>query len=79
MKSIIHKLSFAALVLMIATAAPGWAQDIPQRKEMLRADLSGAPGMEVVLSINEFKPGDVLPKHFHHGVEAGYVLEGGRA
>jgi quercetin dioxygenase-like cupin family protein len=33
--------------------------------------------MEVVLSLCEFKPGDVLPTHFHHGVEAGYVVEGG--
>ena len=41
-------------------------------------DLSGAPGMEVVLSISEIKPGDTLNLHFHHGVEAGYVLEGGK-
>ncbi len=76
MKSIQHKLFFA-LVLVIATAAPGWAQDSAARKELRRVDLSGAPGMEVVLSISEYKPGDELPVHFHHGVEAGYVLEGG--
>ncbi len=76
MKSIKHKLFFA-LALVIATAAPGWAQDSAARKELRRVDLSGAPGMEVVLSISEYKPGDELPVHFHHGVEAGYVLEGG--
>jgi len=54
-------------------------QDASARKELRRADLSGAPGMEVVLSISELKPGDELPTHFHHGVETGYVLEGGRA
>lgn len=49
------------------------------RKELRREDLSGAPGMEVVLSITEVKPGEEIPAHFHHGIEAGYVLEGGTA
>ena len=76
MKSFQHKLLFA-LALVLATAVAGWAQDSAARKELRRADLSGAPGMEVVLSVCEFKPGDELPVHFHHGIEAGYVLEGG--
>ena len=32
--------------------------------------------MEVVSSISEFKPGEELPRHLHHGVEAGYVVQG---
>ena len=66
------------LAAMIATSS-AWAQanDVPQRKELKRADLSGAPGMEVVLSISEYKPGDAANLHLHHGVEAAYVLEGG--
>ena len=32
--------------------------------------------MEVISSISEFKPGDELPRHLHHGVEAGYVVQG---
>jgi quercetin dioxygenase-like cupin family protein len=67
----------SAFALMMAIGAPLWAQDVPQRKELRRADLSGAPGMEVVLSVIEFRPGDTLPVHFHHGFETGYVLEGG--
>jgi len=55
---------------------PASAQEA-NRTELRRTDLSGAPGMEVVLSITELKPGDELPAHFHHGVEAGYVLAGG--
>ena len=66
-----------AFVLVAALATPAFAQDSPNRKELRRADLSGAPGMEVVLSIAEYKPGDELPLHFHHGIEAGYVIEGG--
>jgi len=77
LKSIQSKLWFAALALLIAAATSGWAQDSTGRKELGRADLSGAPGMEVVLSLIEYKPGEELPAHFHHGVEVAYVLEGG--
>ena len=76
MKSTKLKLLFA-MVLVLATAALCWAQESSARKELKRADLSGAPGMEVVMSITEYKPGDELALHIHHGVEAGYVLEGG--
>jgi len=64
--------SLFALVISLAAQA----QDLPQRKELKRVDLSGAPGMEVVSSISEFKPGDVLPRHLHHGIETGYVVQG---
>lgn len=77
MKSIQHVLSFSAIVLMAATAAPTWGQDSAGRKELRRVDLSGAPGMEVVLSLSEYKPGDEIPAHIHHGIETGYVVEGG--
>ena len=63
-------------VLAFAVAASAGAQDA--RKELRRTDLSGAPGMEVVLSVSEYRPGDSISMHFHHGVEAGYVLEGGK-
>ena len=50
--------------------------DSPQRVELKRTDLSGAPGMEVITSVAEYKPGDVVDTHFHHGVEAAYVVQG---
>ena len=50
--------------------------DSPSRTELKRVDLSGAPGMEVITSIAEYRPGQSLPRHFHHGIEAGYVLQG---
>lgn len=46
------------------------------RKELKRVDLDGVPGMEVVSSITEYKPGDELSSHLHHGVEAGNVVQG---
>jgi quercetin dioxygenase-like cupin family protein len=50
--------------------------DIPERTELKRADLSGAPGMEVISSISEIKTGEEIPRHLHHGIETGYVLQG---
>lgn len=50
--------------------------DSPQRVEQKRVDLSGAPGMEVIASTAEYKPGDTIDVHTHHGVEAAYVLQG---
>lgn len=62
---------------MLMTVGPAMAQDSAARKELKRTDLTGAPNMEVILSVSEFKPGDSIGMHFHHGVEATYVLEGG--
>jgi quercetin dioxygenase-like cupin family protein len=64
----------SAAALMISVSA--YSQDLPQRKELKRVDLSGAPNMEVVSSVSTFKPGDEFPRHLHHGVEAGYVVQG---
>jgi quercetin dioxygenase-like cupin family protein len=50
--------------------------DSAQRVEQKRADLSGAPGMEVIASVAEYKPGDSIGLHIHHGIEAAYVLQG---
>jgi len=50
--------------------------DSAQRVEQKRADLSGAPGMEVIASVGEYKPGDGIELHFHHGIEAAYVVQG---
>lgn len=67
----------AALCLLTVTvrAATG-LYDLPQRMELKRTDLSGAPGMEVITSVSEFRKGESVPRHSHHGVETGYVLQG---
>jgi quercetin dioxygenase-like cupin family protein len=69
-------LSAAALALLFLANAHAADLDPPNRHELKRADLSGAPGMEVVESVTEYKPGDKIPLHVHHGVEGGYVLQG---
>ena len=69
-------LALLPLAMVTALAPATFAQDA-SRKELRRVDLSGAPGMEVILSVTELKPGDEIPEHIHHGIETGYVLEGG--
>jgi quercetin dioxygenase-like cupin family protein len=56
--------------------APLLAQESGDRKELNRVDLAGVPGMEVVSSMTEYKPGEVVGRHFHHGIEAGYFVQG---
>ena len=65
-----------ACCAVLLLQAPAAAQSTGPRTELKRVDLSGAPGMEVVTSVGEYKPGDEVPVHFHHGVETGYVLQG---
>lgn len=52
------------------------SDDSAQRIEQKRADLTGAPNMEVIASVAEYKPGDAIGLHVHHGIEAAYVLQG---
>jgi hypothetical protein len=65
----------ASLCALMIGAAPV-SHDIPNRHELKRADLSGAQGMEVITSIAEYQVGEMIPRHLHHGVETGYVLQG---
>jgi quercetin dioxygenase-like cupin family protein len=65
----------AAAVAVTAFACLAQAQDSPGRKEIKRTDLTGTK-MEVILSTGEYKPGESVIRHIHHGEEAFYVLEG---
>lgn len=67
----------AALVLGASLQALAQeAADSPQRRELKRADLAGVAGIEVIASVAEYKPGESIPLHLHHGIESGYVLQG---
>lgn len=65
-----------ASALLLGAASYAADLDSPNRHELKRVDLSGAPGMEVIESVSEYKPGDKIAFHVHHGVEAGYVIQG---
>jgi len=70
----------AAIVSVSALAFAVWADtmrsDLPQRQELKRADLATSNDMEVITSISEIKKGETIPRHYHHGIETGYVLQG---
>lgn len=71
--------SLAAGLWALCATPSVWAQtltDSPQRVEKHRADLSGAPGMEVIASVAEYKTGESVVLHVHHGLEAAYVVQG---
>jgi quercetin dioxygenase-like cupin family protein len=70
------RLLLAASLCLLTLGAAAVSYDLPRRQELKRADLSGAPGMEVITSVTEYHPGEVIPRHLHHGLETGYVLQG---
>ncbi|MDN3920740.1 cupin domain-containing protein [Roseateles violae] len=79
LKPLMLRTSFALLVFALGLATGLSAQtstDSPNRAEKQRADLSGAPNMEVIASIVEIKPGESSSLHTHHGIEAFHVLQG---
>jgi hypothetical protein len=80
MKNALRTRSLQALLVFGLGLATGLVAqtltDSPQRVEQKRADLSGAPGMEVIASVGEYKPGDSIGLHIHHGIEAAYILQG---
>jgi quercetin dioxygenase-like cupin family protein len=45
------------------------------RQELKREDMAGT-NMEVIISVVETQPGEILARHIHHGEEAFYVLQG---
>jgi quercetin dioxygenase-like cupin family protein len=71
---------FVALFAAAAFVCLAQAQSLesPNRKEIKRLDVSGT-NMEVIMSTTEYKPGELLSRHIHHGEEAFYVLEGATA
>tara|TARA_Y100000296_G_scaffold80726_1_gene106730 strand:+ start:185 stop:583 length:399 start_codon:yes stop_codon:yes gene_type:complete len=54
-----------------------WAED-QGRQELSRTAIHATAPMEMVVSQATYMPGDTLPRHFHHGLEAAYVIQGAR-
>jgi len=63
----------AIALLMIAATD---SSDLGGRTELKRAELSGVPAMEVISSMTEIRTGEEIPRHLHHGIETGYVVQG---
>jgi len=63
-----------AVVFATLASAQG-SLDPSNRQELKRSDLSGT-NMEVIISVVEVPPGELISRHIHHGEEAFYVLQG---
>jgi quercetin dioxygenase-like cupin family protein len=72
----VHSAIWVACAWLATVSAASVSGDLAARRELKRADLSGAPGMEVITSITEIRKGEGIPRHAHHGIETGYVLQG---
>jgi quercetin dioxygenase-like cupin family protein len=64
-----------AAVVFVSLAVAQTDVNPKNRKELKREDLIGT-NMEVIISVIEAQPGEILARHIHHGEEAFYVLEG---
>lgn len=68
-------LAGGAAILAVASLAAAQAPGI-KRTLLQRTDLQGSEPKECVLGAAEIPAGGSAGKHFHHGVELGYVAEG---
>lgn len=69
--------SLAAAVAVLAAASLAVAQAPGIKRTLLqRTDLAGEEQKECVLGAAEIPAGGSAGKHFHHGIELGYVAEG---
>jgi quercetin dioxygenase-like cupin family protein len=72
----------SATVFGIVLGATGHAivtgQQLPGLKStpLVRTDVAGVEGKEVLMAVFELEPGASIPRHFHHGQEFVYILEG---
>ena len=67
---------FALCVLAGVPFGAANADDGPKLGSLLRAELEGAIGTEVIVSRVTVPPNSSLPIHWHPGEEFGYVLSG---
>jgi quercetin dioxygenase-like cupin family protein len=65
----------AAIGVACATVALAQPSGI-KRTVLQRSDVSGAEPRECVLATAEVEPGATIGKHFHPGLEVGYVTSG---
>jgi quercetin dioxygenase-like cupin family protein len=64
-----------AAVAFISLAVAQTDLNPRNRQELKREDVAGT-NMEVIISLIEAQPGELLARHIHHGEEAFYVLQG---
>jgi len=64
-----------AAVALVSLAVAQSDLNPKNRQELKREDVAGT-NMEVIISVVETQPGEIIARHIHHGEEAFYVLQG---
>jgi quercetin dioxygenase-like cupin family protein len=65
-----------ALLALLGSAIPSFAQDVPiKRIPLQKYDVPGA-NYETIMGIAQIAPNVLIGKHNHPGTEGGYILEG---
>ena len=71
MAALVAGIAIGMLGTQILNAQPGIKRALLQK-----VDVAGVEGREVVLGTAEVPPGMAAGRHYHHGQEIGYLLEG---
>ena len=77
MRKTVQRLAAISLLAVVSGAAS--AENLIERTELNRADLSNVPQMEVVVARLVIMPGGTVPLHRHPGDEHAIVIQGGTA
>ncbi|MDE1942837.1 MAG: cupin domain-containing protein [Betaproteobacteria bacterium] len=78
-RTLTHYLSLLALMggfIIPHGLSAQTANDTPSLHEQKSATIPEAPNIEVIASRVEFKPGEYMKWHYHHGIEVIYVIQG---
>jgi quercetin dioxygenase-like cupin family protein len=67
---------FIGALIVFISIAPARAAENDRTAGHKRNDLDRRSPMEVVSGIEEYKQGEKIPAHFHHGIETIYVIQG---
>lgn len=69
-------LTFVGLLIVFISNSPSHAVENDKTAGHKHNNLDSGSAMEVVSGIEEYKQGEKIPAHFHHGVETIYVIQG---
>ena len=70
-----HKYIVLVLILMLFGITRAWAGEV-ELETLLKAQLEGVEGTEIIVSKVYIPANSSLPKHWHPGEEFVYILEG---
>jgi quercetin dioxygenase-like cupin family protein len=69
-------LTFVGLLIVFMSNSFSHAVENDKTAGHKHNKLDTRPAMEVVSGLEEYKKGEKIPAHFHHGVETIYVIQG---